>query len=69
MHLLLSLFVALIGLLELLAPNLWWELTESWKSNSSSEPSDFYLKITRISGVFFTVVGIGGFIVLLVLVP
>ena len=47
----------------LCVPDLVYELTESWKSNRSAEPSDFYRFSTRFGGVMFILVGIGGMIV------
>ncbi|MBQ7866004.1 MAG: hypothetical protein IJ350_06490 [Clostridia bacterium] len=52
-----SIFVLLFGLFMALLPALWWEMTESWKSNAT-EPSDRYLLTTRINGAFFAIVGL-----------
>jgi len=46
----------------LIKPEMWWEITESWKSSDATEPSDFYTKITRVGGCFFTMCGIAGII-------
>lgn len=51
-----------MGLLMLLTPHTWWTITESWKS-SAGEPSDFYLKVTRWSGAFVSLVGLAGVVV------
>ena len=48
-------FVLCLGLVQALAPDMWWHMTESWKSNAT-EPSDRYLLSTRISGIVFIVV-------------
>ncbi|RXT03835.1 DUF6199 family natural product biosynthesis protein [Ammoniphilus sp. CFH 90114] len=48
----------LVGLLMFIKPQVFWLLTESWKSNQADEPSSFYLWSTRFGGVVFTIVGI-----------
>ena len=55
-----------VGLLMALAPSFWWEITESWKSNAT-EPSDSYLRLTRIEGIVFSLVSIVCFIGMLFL--
>ncbi|WP_042149976.1 DUF6199 family natural product biosynthesis protein [Paucisalibacillus sp. EB02] len=59
MLLLLSLFVTVFGLCALLKPEWIWKLTESWKSNDATEPSDIYIFSTRFGGVMSTLAGIG----------
>ncbi len=63
MTLLLSIFILFIGLIMLVSPNTWWEITESWKSNDAKEPSDFYIKTIRFQGGFFILAGIAGIVV------
>ena len=63
MYILLSILLILGGLLMLFFPDLVYDLSESWKSNRSAEPSDFYRLSTRFGGVMFILVGIGGMIV------
>ena len=41
-----------------LKPDLVWKLTEEWKSDRADEPSEFYLKTTKISGIIFALFGI-----------
>ena len=47
MYVLLGIVLILWGLVMLCAPNFVYELTESWKSNRSAEPSRLYLISTR----------------------
>ncbi|MFA9381052.1 MAG: DUF6199 family natural product biosynthesis protein, partial [Acetanaerobacterium sp.] len=54
MLLIILLFVLGVGLLQLLKPDMWWTITQSWKSSYADEPSDFYRKITRIGGAICT---------------
>jgi hypothetical protein len=56
------LFILLIlgGLLMVFKPALMWSITESWKSNDATEPSDLYVWSTRFGGVMCTAAGIGG---------
>ena len=63
MYILLSILLILGGLLMLFFPDLVYDLSESWKSNRSAEPSRLYLISTRFGGVMFILVGIGGMIV------
>ena len=64
MYILLSILLILGGLLMLFFPDLVYDLSESWKSNRSAEPSDFYRFSTRFGGVMFILVGIGGLLVM-----
>lgn len=41
-----------------LKPGLIWKLTEEWKSYRADEPSEFYLKVTKIGGILFALFGI-----------
>jgi hypothetical protein len=61
------LFILVVGLVMWLRPGAWWELTESWKADTVTEPSDMYLRLTRIGGLFFTFVAVAGAIALLLL--
>ncbi|SFL36776.1 hypothetical protein SAMN03159341_105302 [Paenibacillus sp. 1_12] len=53
-----SILLFVFGLLMLIRPSLIWTITESWKSNDATEPSDLYLWSTRFGGVMCTLVGI-----------
>ena len=46
------------GMFIFLKPGLVWKLTEKWKSYRVDEPSEFYLKVTRINGILFVLFGI-----------
>lgn len=48
----------IIGLIMAIKPDMWYEFSEHWKSDSASSPSDFYIKCTRIRGAFITLVGV-----------
>ena len=43
-------------------PDLVWKLTEEWKSYCADEPSEFYLKVTKIRGILFALFGIAAMI-------
>lgn len=47
-----------LGMFIFLKPDLVWKLTEEWKSYRADEPSEFYLKTTKISGIIFALFGI-----------
>ena len=52
------------GLLMILKPTLYWDLTESWKSNGT-RPSAEYLDSIRIKGYMFA--GLAVFLALILL--
>lgn len=47
-----------LGMFIFLNPDLVWKLTEEWKSYRADEPSEFYLKVTKIGGISFALFGI-----------
>ena len=47
-----------LGMFIFLKPGLIWKLTEEWKSYRVDEPSEFYLKTTKIGGILFAIFGI-----------
>ena len=47
-----------LGMFIFLKPDLVWKLTEEWKSYRADEPSEFYLKVAKIGGISFALVGI-----------
>ena len=47
-----------LGMFIFLKPGLIWKLTEEWKSYRADEPSEFYLKATKIGGALFALFGI-----------
>ena len=53
----------LCGAALLLKPKLLFDLTESWKSYRSNEPSKLYLFSTRFGGAFLSVIGVASMIV------
>ncbi len=57
--------VILVGLIMISKPNVFWLITESWKSNDATEPSPFYIWSTRFGGVMFLLAGIGGVVAFL----
>ena len=46
-----------LGMFIFLKPGLIWKLTEEWKSYRADEPSEFYLKATKIGGALFALFG------------
>lgn len=63
MYIFLSVIFIALGLLMLIKPSLIWMISESWKSNDATEPSDLYILSTRFGGMMVTLVGIGGILV------
>ena len=62
-----SIFLLVAGLLMLCFPAVIYSITESWKTNSSSEPSGMYKIHIRVGGIAFLLVGITGLIIFFVL--
>jgi hypothetical protein len=54
-----AILLTLFGLLMLVRPTVFWAITESWKSNDATEPSDMYILSTRFGGVMCTLIGVG----------
>lgn len=50
-------FIAL-GSFLFLKPDLYWRLTERWKSYYADEPSDIYIRSTKLGGVLFALIGV-----------
>ena len=53
-----GIFFFALGLFLFWKPDLVWKLTEEWKSYCADEPSEFYLKVTKISGILLALFGI-----------
>ena len=47
-----------LGIFIFLKPRLVWKLTEEWKSYRADEPSDIYLKSTKVGGALFALFGV-----------
>lgn len=61
---LLAIILLIVGLVMTIKPDIWWQLTESWKSYSAGDPSDFYIKVIRIGGIVFLVMALMVFVLL-----
>lgn len=59
--------LVILGMLMLIKPIIIWSITESWKSNDATEPSDLYVWSTRFGGVMCTFAGLGGILAVWVL--
>ena len=57
-----SIFLLIFGVLMLCFPGVVYSITESWKSNASSEPSGLYKIHICIGGIVCSLVGIAGII-------
>lgn len=57
--LIMCIIIAVIGGIMLFDPDFFWNLTEGWKRGAPPVPSDTYVKVTRVTGVFLLVMGIG----------
>lgn len=64
MYLIGGILLAIAGVIMTVRPQWIFSLTEMWKNDSATEPSDLYLTSTRVGGVFFILIGIGAIIIL-----
>lgn len=53
-----GMIILALGMVMFLKPHIVWRLTEEWKSYGADEPSDLYLKSTKIGGILFALVGV-----------
>lgn len=53
-----AIILIIAGIILALAPNLVYEITQSWKNSKGVEPSGFYKIITRVQGILLIIVGI-----------
>ncbi len=67
MYILLALLVVGVGVFQWVAPVVWYNITQSWKNDSASEPSELYIKYTRIGGAAFAFIGTVCLILLIIL--
>lgn len=58
MYILLSILLTIIGIVMIVNPLLVYEITQNWKNNGNSEPSEMYIWHTRLGGGVFVIVGI-----------
>lgn len=63
MYIFLSIIIVVIGIIMFFKPKLVFDITESWKSYTSSTPSNLYLFSTRLGGILCLLVGIAGILV------
>ena len=62
-----SVFLLIAGSLMLCFPEVIYSVTESWKSNTTGEPSEMYKIHIRVGGIACLLVGIAGLITFFVL--
>lgn len=62
-----GIFFIALGAFIFWKPDLIWKYTERWKSYYADEPSDFYLKTTKLGGFLFIIFGIVVIILFLVI--
>lgn len=63
MYVLIGIIVVCIGIVMLVSPKIFFEITESWKNSADAEPSGLYIVSTRIGGCTFIIVGLASIIV------
>lgn len=63
MYFILGMVLLAVGLLMVIRPQVFYDLTESWKNSGAGEPSRMYLFSTRFGGVMCSAAGIAGIVV------
>ena len=58
MYILVGIVFLVIGLLMVVSPSTVFQITESWKNDKASEPSELFKISTRVGGCFFIIIGI-----------
>lgn len=43
------------GLFMFLRPSLWWDLTQSWKTQGDAKPSGIWIFVTRLGAAFILI--------------
>ena len=64
MYIVMGIFLICIGLVMLISPKTFFEITESWKGGSARDVSGLYIISTRFGGAMFLVVGLASIIML-----
>jgi len=53
-----GIILCIIGLsLVMVPPEIWWVLTEKWKTKGDSRPTKAYAIVMRVLGIIFALVG------------
>ncbi|OZG63327.1 MULTISPECIES: DUF6199 family natural product biosynthesis protein [Bifidobacterium] len=65
MYIVLGLVLIAIGLLMVIEPKSFYEITQGWKNDGYAEPSQLFIISTRFGGAMFILVGLAGDIILL----
>ena len=58
MYLALGLIFMILGGACAFAPEVIYELKENWKHGGSTTPSETYIRVIRISGILYVIIGI-----------
>lgn len=57
MYILIGLLLIILGLAMVISPKTFYIITQSWKNDSSGEPSGLFLFSARFGGVMFFLAG------------
>ncbi len=64
MYIFLGIIFVIIGLIMLISPKTFYQITENWKDNNkSNEPSKSYIISTKFGGCAFLIVGLASIII------
>lgn len=53
-----GIIILMLGIVIFLKPHFIWKVTEEWKSYRADEPSDLYIKSTKLGGILFALFGV-----------
>ena len=65
LYIFLGIIIAVIGVIMLVNPKLFYDITQSWKHNGSTEPSDLFILETKVGGILCLLVGLGVVVIFL----
>lgn len=63
MSLIWGIILVLLGLVMVIAPGVFYDITEGWKNNGQGEPSKLFVISTRIGGSVCCLVGLFGIVI------
>lgn len=57
-NIILAIIFLIFGFWMITVPWVLWWITESWRTKDAKEPSDLYIRTSKITGVLFMVFGV-----------
>lgn len=61
-----SLILIILGVMMIIKPMKIWKIADSWKTKNKTEPTNYYLNLVRVGGLFLFAGGIAAIIELMI---